>query len=63
MNMSTNSDGDTGRFKILADWEHDDPEQAPTYQQRKLVNLAGILLVTPETAAALESEDECAVEA
>jgi hypothetical protein len=61
--MFTNSDGDTGRFKFLADAEHDDPEQAPTYQQKRLVNLGGILLATPETAAALESESECAVEA
>ena len=53
----TNSDGDTGRFKFLADAEHDDPEQAPTYQQRKLVNLGGVVLVTQETADALELEE------
>lgn len=53
----TNSPGDTGRFKFLADAEHDDPEQTPTYQQRKLVNLGGIVLATPETAEALEMEE------
>ena len=47
--MATNSDGDTGRFKIIADWEHDDPEQAPTYQQRKLTRV-GDVWATPETA-------------
>jgi hypothetical protein len=54
--MVTNSDGDTGRFKFLADWEHDDPEQAPTYRNEPLVNLGGIVLATRETAEALLSE-------
>jgi hypothetical protein len=27
---ATNGDGDSGRFKMLADWEHDDPEQTPS---------------------------------
>jgi hypothetical protein len=52
----TNSDGDTGRFKFLADAEHDDPEQAPTYRQ--FVNLGGVILATPETAKALAAELE-----
>lgn len=55
--MVTNADGDTGRFKALCDWEHDDPEQAPTYRQNRLVNLAGIVWATPETVAALEMEE------
>jgi hypothetical protein len=55
--MVTNGPGDTGRFKVLNDWEHDDPEQAPTYRQQRLVNLGGILLATPETAEALEAEE------
>jgi hypothetical protein len=58
MNMVTNSDGDTGRFKALCDWEHDDPEQAPTYQQKRWVNLGGVILATPETATALAAELE-----
>jgi hypothetical protein len=58
MDMITNSDGDTGRFKILADWEHDDPEQAPTYRQphavipdaqtAKEIELSAILRMTAE---------------
>jgi hypothetical protein len=53
--MVTNSDGDTGRFKILCDWEHDDPEQAPGYrvpvfyEGKPLVRI-GDALVTEETA-------------
>ena len=54
--MVSNSDGDTGRFKALCDWEHDDPEQAPTY--RKFVNLGGVVLATPETAELLAAEME-----
>jgi hypothetical protein len=54
--MVTNSDGDTGRFKWLADAEHDDPEQAPTYRNEPLVNIGGIVLATRETAEALLSE-------
>lgn len=54
--MVTNQDGDTGRFKALCDWEHDDPEQAPTYQQKKLVRM-GYLLLTQESAEALELEE------
>ena len=56
--MVTNSDGDTGRFKALCDWEHDDPEQAPTYVQKpavvpstqtaKEIDLTGIFRMTPE---------------
>jgi hypothetical protein len=57
MNMVTNGDGDTGRFKVLCDWEHDDPEQAPTYRNQRLVNLCGVLWVTPETARELECEE------
>lgn len=30
---ATNSDGDTGRLKMLADWESDDPEQAPEFKR------------------------------
>lgn len=37
MTQITNSDGDTGRFRFLADAEHDDPEQAPLYVQRPAV--------------------------
>ena len=55
--MVTNSDGDTGRFKMLCDWEHDDPEQAPTYRHQPLVNLCGILWVTQETARELATEE------
>ena len=55
--MYTNAPGDTGRFKLLADWEHDDPEQAPTYQQQKLVKV-GYIWMTPETAAAIDLELE-----
>lgn len=56
VDMSTNGDGDTGRFKKLCDWEHDDPEQAPTYQQHRLTNFAGVVWATPETAELLRAE-------
>lgn len=55
--MVTNSDGDTGRFKALCDWEHDDPEQAPAYRQpavtltpisAKDIGLSGIYRMTAE---------------
>ena len=55
--MFTNAPGDTGRFKWLADAEHDDPEQASTYQQQKLVKV-GYIWMTQETAAAINLELE-----
>ena len=33
IDQATNGDGDSGRFKILNDWEHDDPAQAPTFKR------------------------------
>lgn len=46
--MNTNSDGDTGRFKVLCDWEHDDPEQAPLYKQ------CTVVVPSPQTAKAID---------
>lgn len=33
IDQATNGDGDSGRFKILNDWEHDDPAQAPSFKR------------------------------
>lgn len=54
---ATNKSDETGRHRmlILNQAEHDDPEQAPTYRQQKLVRL-GCLWLTPETAKELECE-------
>lgn len=64
--MVTNADGDTGRFRALCDWEHDDPEQAPLYQQRptvipdtqtaKEIDLSSILRMTAEQIDEVERE-------
>ena len=64
--MITNGDGDTGRFKFLCDAEHDDPEQAPTYQQPPAVipdaqtaaeiGLSSILRMTDEQIDELTRE-------
>lgn len=43
---ATNKSDETGRHRmlILNQCEHDDPEQAPTYRQQRLVNLCGVLV-------------------
>jgi hypothetical protein len=53
LEYSTNHDGDPRRFKMLADAEHDDPEDVPTYFGEKLVLLGGVAWVTQETAEAI----------
>lgn len=64
--MITNSPGDTGRFKWLADAEHDDPEHAPSYVQpaavipdaetAKAIDLSAIYRMTSEQIDAVTRE-------
>lgn len=42
IDQATNGDGDSGRFKILNDWEHDDPAQAPSFKRDQQLTPAAL---------------------
>ena len=56
--QATNADGDTGRFKMLADWEHDDPELVPEIKQpfKRFQRLTDAALFKAKVLAVLDGE-------
>jgi hypothetical protein len=55
MTMPINSGSETGEFlRLMADWEHDDPEQAPTCR---------LPVLCPEAFAVAGMSDEEAIAA